>query len=51
MTLRALLIVSILITLSTLAFGQTSRGTVAGTVTDPSYAHQRRNQADPHYHH
>src|SRR5688572_12800942 len=38
MTIRALLIVSVMITLSTLALGQTSRGTVAGTVTDPNGA-------------
>ena len=38
MTIRALLIVGVLITLSTVAPGQTSRGTVAGTVTDPNGA-------------
>ncbi len=38
MTIRALLIVGVLITLSTVALGQTSRGTVAGTVTDPNGA-------------
>jgi Carboxypeptidase regulatory-like domain len=38
MTTRALLIVAVVFTLSSLAFGQTSRGTVAGTVTDPTGA-------------
>jgi hypothetical protein len=38
MTIRALLIVGVLIALSTFALGQTSRGTVAGTVTDPNGA-------------
>ena len=38
MTIRALLVVAVIITLSTLAFGQTSRGTVTGTVTDPAGA-------------
>lgn len=38
MTLRLLLIVAVMISLSTLALGQTSRGTVAGTVTDPNGA-------------
>lgn len=38
MTIRAFLIVGVLITLSTVAPGQTSRGTVAGTVTDPNGA-------------
>ena len=38
MTVRALLIVAVVFTLSTLTFGQTSRGTVSGTVTDPNGA-------------
>ena len=38
MTIRALLIVAFVFTLSTLTFGQTSRGTVSGTVTDPTGA-------------
>lgn len=38
MTVRALLIFAVIIGLSTLALGQTSRGTVAGTVTDPNGA-------------
>ena len=38
MTIRALLVVAFAITLSTLTLGQTSRGTVSGTVTDPNGA-------------
>ena len=38
MTIRPLLIVIVTITLATVAFGQTSRGTVTGTVTDPNGA-------------
>ncbi len=38
MTVRMLLVVAVIFTLSTLAFGQTSRGTVTGTVTDPNGA-------------
>src|SRR6476659_2046585 len=38
MTIRALLVLAVLITFSTLALGQTSRGTVSGTVTDPNGA-------------
>src|SRR5215216_492538 len=38
MTIRALLIVTFVLTLSTLTLGQTSRGTVSGTVTDPTGA-------------
>jgi len=38
MTIRALLIVTFVFTLATLTFGQTSRGTVSGTVTDPTGA-------------
>ena len=38
MTIRALLIVIVTIALSTVALGQTSRGTVTGTVTDPNGA-------------
>ena len=38
MTLRSLVIVTVIFVLSTVAFGQTSRGTVAGTVTDPNGA-------------
>ena len=38
MTIRSLLVVALLLTLSTVTFGQTSRGTVTGTVTDPNGA-------------
>ena len=38
MSFRALLIVALVIALSPLALGQTSRGTVTGTVTDPNGA-------------
>src|SRR5262245_24240115 len=38
MIIRALLAVAVVITLSTLALSQTSRGTVSGTVTDPAGA-------------
>ena len=38
MTFRALLIVIVTIAFSAIAFGQTSRGTVTGTVTDPNGA-------------
>ena len=38
MTVRVLLMVAVIFTLSTFAFGQTSRGTVTGTVTDPNGA-------------
>ncbi|HKP83192.1 MAG TPA: carboxypeptidase regulatory-like domain-containing protein [Pyrinomonadaceae bacterium] len=38
MIFRALLVVVFVFTLSTLTFGQTSRGTVSGTVTDPTGA-------------
>jgi len=38
MTFRALLTVIVMITLSTIVLGQTSRGTVSGTVTDPNGA-------------
>jgi hypothetical protein len=38
MIIRALLVVAVVITWSILALGQTSRGTVSGTVTDPTGA-------------
>jgi carboxypeptidase family protein len=38
MTIRSLLIVAVVITFASLALGQTSRGTVSGTVTDPNGA-------------
>ncbi|HET8783439.1 MAG TPA: TonB-dependent receptor, partial [Pyrinomonadaceae bacterium] len=38
MTVRVLLMVAVIFTLSTFALGQTSRGTVTGTVTDPNGA-------------
>src|SRR5215813_9562058 len=38
MTIRALIISVMVITLATMAVGQTSRGTVSGTVTDPNGA-------------
>src|SRR5688572_26477446 len=38
MTIRSLLIVAVVLALSTLTLGQTSRGTVSGTVTDPTGA-------------
>ena len=38
MTIRLLLTVAVVFVLSTLALGQTSRGTVSGTVTDPNGA-------------
>ena len=38
MTIRALIIFAVVITLATLTSGQTSRGTVSGTVTDPNGA-------------
>src|SRR5215211_2330221 len=38
MTIRSLLIVAVVITFASLSFGQTSRGTVTGTVTDPTGA-------------
>ena len=60
MTIRSLLIVAVVITLSTLTLGQTSRGTVTGTVTDPNGAvisgaevtlTSAATKAQPHYHH
>src|ERR1051326_5667167 len=38
MPIRALLAVAVVLTLFTIALGQTSRGTVTGTVTDPTGA-------------
>src|SRR5262245_20411353 len=38
MTIRVPIILAVVITLSTLTIGQTSRGTVSGTVTDPNGA-------------
>ena len=38
MTIRSLLIVTVVLAWSALTFGQTSRGTVSGVVTDPNGA-------------
>ena len=38
MTIRALITLAVVFTLATLSLGQTSRGTVSGTVTDPNGA-------------